>query len=76
MSLINIGENINKLPSEYYERNKEIPWYSIIGVRNRVAHGYDLLDNDILWDISSNNMQQLETVIKKELKQFNKEKSR
>jgi uncharacterized protein with HEPN domain len=31
--------------------NPEIPWRSIIGTRNRLIHGYDDVDYDILWDI-------------------------
>lgn len=29
----------------------EIPWRQIIGTRNRLIHGYDAVDNDLLWDI-------------------------
>jgi uncharacterized protein with HEPN domain len=29
----------------------EIPWRSIVGTRNRLIHGYDDVDYDILWDI-------------------------
>ncbi len=29
----------------------EIPWRAIIGTRNRLIHGYDDVDYDILWDI-------------------------
>jgi uncharacterized protein with HEPN domain len=29
----------------------EIPWREIIGTRNRLIHGYDAVDYDILWEI-------------------------
>ena len=29
----------------------EIPWRLIVGTRNRLIHGYDDVDYDILWDI-------------------------
>ena len=29
----------------------QIPWPQIIGMRNRLVHGYDAVDVDILWDI-------------------------
>jgi uncharacterized protein with HEPN domain len=31
----------------------EIPWREIIGMRNRLIHGYDSVDSDILWNIVS-----------------------
>jgi len=31
----------------------EIPWREIIGTRNRLIHGYDAVDYDILWEIVS-----------------------
>ena len=31
--------------------HSEIPWYEIIGTRNRLIHGYDAVDYNILWDI-------------------------
>jgi len=31
--------------------NPEIPWRAITGTRNRLIHGYDDVDYDILWDI-------------------------
>jgi uncharacterized protein with HEPN domain len=29
----------------------DIPWREIIGTRNRLIHGYDAVDYDILWEI-------------------------
>jgi uncharacterized protein with HEPN domain len=28
-----------------------IPWTQIVGTRNRLVHGYDQVDHDILWQI-------------------------
>ena len=33
------------------ERHPGIPWDDIVGMRNRVVHGYDEVDFDILWDV-------------------------
>ncbi|HAY20865.1 MAG TPA: hypothetical protein DCY27_01570, partial [Desulfobacterales bacterium] len=29
----------------------QIPWFQIISLRNRLIHGYDAVDLDILWEI-------------------------
>jgi len=41
------------------ERHPEIPWRQIIGMRNWLAHGYDGIDYDILWDAVSRHASDL-----------------
>ena len=53
MSLIIIGEAATKLMdgySDFTDRHAEIPWRSMRGMRNRVAHGYFETDVEIVWD--------------------------
>jgi len=45
-----IGEAANRVSRETRKNHPEIPWPMIIGMRNRLAHGYDLIDLDLLWD--------------------------
>lgn len=46
-----IGEAATHVPVGVRESNPQIEWRSIIGVRNRVAHGYLGIDDDVVWDI-------------------------
>ncbi len=46
-----IGEAATHIPSEVREAHPQIQWRSIIGTRNRVAHGYLGIDDDVIWDI-------------------------
>jgi uncharacterized protein with HEPN domain len=46
-----VGEAASRVASEVQERYAEIPWADIVGMRNRVVHGYDEVDFDILWDV-------------------------
>ena len=36
-----------------------IPWPQIVGLRNRLVHGYDAVDFDILWDIVQQDLPSL-----------------
>jgi len=45
-----VGEASAKVSSEAQMKYPMIPWPQVIGMRNRLIHGYDSVDLDILWD--------------------------
>jgi uncharacterized protein with HEPN domain len=36
--------------------NSYIPWPEIVGMRNRLIHGYDTVDLKVLWDTISEDL--------------------
>ncbi|MGH2459932.1 MAG: HepT-like ribonuclease domain-containing protein [Chloroflexota bacterium] len=46
-----IGEAASKVPVEVQERHSRIPWRQIVSFRNRLIHGYDSVDLDIVWQV-------------------------
>ena len=70
MSLLNIGELANKLPNEFTDEHSEIPWRSMIGMRNFAAHGYHIMNLEIVWDTAQTSIPELvafiEGIIEKE----------
>jgi uncharacterized protein with HEPN domain len=54
-----VGEAANRLPIEDQERYASIPWKEIVGMRNRLVHGYDAIDLDVLWDTVRVDLPQL-----------------
>lgn len=44
-----IGEAATRVTDATQKRNPAIPWAQVIGMRNRLIHGYDVIDLDILW---------------------------
>lgn len=54
-----IGEAAGRVPKELCVNHQEIPWSQIISMRNRLIHGYDSVDFDILWQIVSNDLPSL-----------------
>lgn len=50
-----VGEAANKYPTKKQKQYPLIAWPKIISMRNRLIHGYDAVDYDILWDAVTNN---------------------
>jgi len=48
-----VGEAATRVSQATQAAHPEIPWREIIGTRNRLIHGYDAVDYDILWEIVS-----------------------
>ncbi len=46
-----VGEAANRVPDDEQARHPEIPWSQIVSFRNRLIHGYDSIDLDILWQV-------------------------
>jgi uncharacterized protein with HEPN domain len=54
-----IGEGATRLPDAMREHHPDVPWVSIIGLRNRLIHGYDRTNLDIVWDILTRDVPDL-----------------
>lgn len=59
-----IGEAANRLPEELRDKHPEVPWHRVIGMRNWLAHGYDAVDLDVLWDVLARRLDELEDMIR------------
>ena len=68
MCFIVIGEEVKRI--DKYTQNQllpnypSIPWESIKGMRDRIAHGYFEIDVDVVFDALKNDIPQLLQVIK------------
>ena len=69
MCFIIIGEEVKRI-DKYTEKHflsnyPSIPWKSIMGMRDRIAHGYFEIDIDIVSDVLKNDIPPLLEVVKK-----------
>ena len=59
-----IGESIKNVPKEIKEKNKDfLDWRAISGLRDILIHKYMEVNLEILWDIISNKLVDLEKKI-------------
>lgn len=63
-----VGEASSRVSIPTREKHREIPWPDIVGMRNRLIHGYDVVDLDLLWDTVETDLPsliaQLEAILK------------
>ena len=68
-----IGESANQIPKEIQQKFSNVPWAQIIGMRNRMIHGYFAIDYRIVWDIVKIDIpslkKELELILQKEVEE-------
>ena len=71
-----IGEALGQAADENEELEERIPAIPrIVALRNRVIHGYDSVDDEIVWDIVQNNVPALRSQLQDLLKEGGNEAS-
>lgn len=62
--VLKIGEAVRRLPDAFLaERTTDPTWRRAIGMRHRIAHDYDAVDYEIVWDVISRHAPELRCAI-------------
>lgn len=59
-----MGEAAKQVPSDVRLRFPEIPWREVARFRDRLAHGYRSLDDEIVWDVVQHRIPDLQVRIR------------
>ena len=51
-----VGEAAARVSANTQQQCPTIPWPEVVGLRNRLIHGYDSVDFDILWTILTEDL--------------------
>lgn len=67
-----IGEAAQCVSSAFTEMNPDVPWKKMIGMRNRLIHGYFDINYDIVWDTIVHDIPGLIRLLRQMLLKTNK----
>ena len=62
LNLVILGEAATKLLTQYepfLAKYPQVPWRSMKGMRNRIAHGYFDINLDVVWDTAQTALPEL-----------------
>ena len=62
-----LGEASNMLTEEFRQARPKTPWKQVNGMRNYIVHEYFQVDNNVVWDVITNDLPILEQQIKEYL---------
>lgn len=62
--IVQIAEDYNKLTERFKASNREIPWYQIRGMRNKIVHDYGIVDIDLVYDTITHDIPRMYNILK------------
>lgn len=68
-----IGEAATHIPTEVRAAFPDIPWRAIVGTRNRLAHSYLTISDNVIWTIIQDAIPKLLPELRNLLNEVNKE---
>ncbi len=60
-----IGEAANSIDVEFRAKYPKIPWSQMIATRNKLIHGYYNVENELIWEIISKDIPNLQKQLNK-----------
>ena len=68
-----IGEAAAAVPEDIRTRHAEIPWKTIVGLRNKVIHHYFAVDPEVIYQIATRNIPETKDRVAKVLEELSQQ---
>lgn len=66
-NIIRLAADLERLGDEWIAARPGIPWRLIKGMRNRIAHNYWTVDDDVVWAVVDQHARDLRAVLSEEI---------
>ena len=67
-----VGEATKRLPSSLCDEYPAIPWKGMAGMRDRIIHGYDTVDYEIVWNTVDQDIPRIRPLLQQILADYDK----
>jgi uncharacterized protein with HEPN domain len=58
-----MGEAVKRLSAEFRTQHPKVPWMLIAGMRDKLIHGYDIVDLEQVWKTAVADITELLTLL-------------
>ena len=58
-----VGEAAKRLPMAFRDQYPDIPWKKMAGMRDRIIHGYDKVNLEIVWQVIQKDVPQVKPLL-------------
>ena len=67
---INLGEAASRVDAACHGQMPNVPWRQVIGLRNILAHGYEHVEHETLFNTAARDLPQLQEALSQELLRY------
>jgi uncharacterized protein with HEPN domain len=65
-----IGEASKRIPDQIRQKYVQIPWKGMAGMRDRIIHGYDVVDMQIVWNVVKKDIPEIRPLMQQIIKDY------
>jgi len=62
-----LGEAASRVSAPYRAEHPEFPWAEMVGMRNRIVHGYDHVDPEMVWRVATEDVEPVVAALERTL---------
>lgn len=67
-NMVRLAADLERLGDAWLAAHPDVPWRLIKGMRNRIAHNYWTIDDDVVWTVVNEHAPMLRQVLAQEVK--------
>lgn len=66
-NVIRLAATLERLGTDWLAQRPDIPWRLIKGMRNRIAHDYWTVDDDVVWQVVEQHASELHAILDEDI---------